>query len=80
MLTVSKRRSNLKLFIKKLSSRIESLRGFDDDNDTTLNESTLVSGVGPFRIEDEFLCFAVDGFITIECYSYKCSSCACLQS
>ncbi len=40
---VSKRKSNLKLFIKKLSSRIEVLRGFDDDNDTTLNESTLVS-------------------------------------
>ncbi|CAF3443486.1 unnamed protein product [Rotaria sp. Silwood1] len=40
-LTVSKRKSNLKLFIKKLSSRIELLRGFDDDNDTTLNESTL---------------------------------------
>ena len=40
-LTVSKRKSNLKLFIKKLSTRIEQLRGFDDDNDTTLNESTL---------------------------------------
>ncbi|CAF0754699.1 unnamed protein product [Adineta steineri] len=40
-LTVSKRKANLKLFIKKLSSRIELLRGFDDDNDTTLNESTL---------------------------------------
>ena len=41
-LTMSKRKSNLKLFLKKLSSRIELLRGFDDDNDTTLNESTLV--------------------------------------
>ncbi|CAF2641633.1 unnamed protein product [Rotaria sp. Silwood2] len=40
-LTISKRKSNLKLFIKKLSNRIELLRGFDDDNDTTLNESTL---------------------------------------
>ncbi|CAF0924633.1 unnamed protein product [Adineta steineri] len=40
-LTVNKRKANLKLFIKKLSSRIELLRGFDDDNDTTLNESTL---------------------------------------
>jgi len=40
-LTMNKRKSNLKLFIKKLSSRIEVLRGFDDDNDTTLNESTL---------------------------------------
>ncbi len=40
---VSKRKSNLKLFIKKLSNRIELLRGFDDDNDTIFNESTLVS-------------------------------------
>ncbi|CAF3641117.1 unnamed protein product [Rotaria sordida] len=40
-LMVSKRKSNLKLFIKKLSNRIELLRGFDDDNDTTFNESTL---------------------------------------
>ncbi|CAF3088628.1 unnamed protein product [Rotaria socialis] len=40
-LTVSKRKSNLKMFIKKLSNRVELLRGFDDDNDTTLNESTL---------------------------------------
>jgi len=42
---VSKRKSNLKMFIKKLSTRIELLRGFDDDNDTTLNESTLVSSL-----------------------------------
>jgi hypothetical protein len=40
---VNKRKSNLKSFIKKLSSRIEVLRGFDDDNDSTLNESTLVN-------------------------------------
>lgn len=49
-LTVSKRKSNLKLFIKKLSSRIELLRGFDDDNDTTLNESTLVCCSGCLKI------------------------------
>jgi hypothetical protein len=42
---VSKRKTNLKLFIKKLSSRIELLRGFDDNNDTTLNESTLVNSI-----------------------------------
>lgn len=58
-LTVSKRKANLKLFIKKLSSRIELLRGFDDDNDTTLNESTLVNRKSSLKTENsnEFLCF-----------------------